>query len=279
MDQRTAKTLAEFVNAVDEVRTEWSKDLPPRAFIIPWFRGHSASEYRLAPGLYRDGRGATGTDSNLRSEFESKARPLLAPDTGAPRNRFEWYLTMQHYGLPTRLLDWTEAANTALYFALRESDYVAENEATVWMLEPYKLNEALHAERFDDGLAAWSHARTKRYIPDIGGEDPSRFAGKKPASGHIEDSILDPPVALYTPHTNRRIAAQRGTFTIHGLDRRPLDAYGELDGCLARIDIPASAVQSMRIELAVAGVRESSMFPDLAGLATELAPLAYAAGD
>ena len=51
-----------------------------------------------------------------------------------------WLTLMQHYGLPTRLLDWSESPLVALYFAL-SSDEDAKADAAVWVLNPMKLNK------------------------------------------------------------------------------------------------------------------------------------------
>lgn len=54
-------------------------------------------------------------------------------------NYFEWLAIMQHYGAPTRLLDFTESIFMALYFAVIESN----TDSSVWAINRYKLRDNL----------------------------------------------------------------------------------------------------------------------------------------
>ncbi|MCB5383968.1 FRG domain-containing protein [Blautia glucerasea] len=63
----------------------------------------------------------------------------LNSEAPQPYDRASWLTMMQHYGLPTRLLDWSESPLVALYFALSEKK--DDIDAAVWIMNPMKLNK------------------------------------------------------------------------------------------------------------------------------------------
>jgi hypothetical protein len=179
-----------------------------------------------------------------------RANPYLSDAASTASDEWEWYFLMPHHGSPTRLLDWTENPLVALYFALR--DVVAGARPAVWVLDPLRLNRDVAG--MGDRVLLTSDSRLSAYLGSYS-DTPGRPS---------------PPVAIQPPHKSRRLAAQKGTFTLHGHDRRAIADYSALGGRLLRIDIDPAKYADIRAELAAAGVTESTVFPELPGLCREL---------
>jgi len=114
-----------------------------------WYRGHSSKAWDLIPKVQRD---FVGSEEDLfrkeryyTNDFQSRASVFVSP--ALPINDYaNWLTLMQHYGLPTRLLDWSRSCLVALYFAVFDKTQ-SNNDGCVWILIPGKLNKIQNLEK------------------------------------------------------------------------------------------------------------------------------------
>ncbi len=123
--------LCGYILEVQRICQDW--DISSTT-VDPWFRGQGSSSWDLRPSLYRKKENYK-LEREMVRDFKLRAATLLEFE---PSNDLEWLFVMQHYGLPTRLLDWTESYLCALYFAT--VDYASKKDAAVWILDPWSLN-------------------------------------------------------------------------------------------------------------------------------------------
>jgi FRG domain len=247
--------LSGYLEAVTRVVSDWT---PAAAdwYVQPWFRGHGDADWPLEPGWYRmpppgGGIGAEFySEATLLEEFKLRAPTYLER---LPTTDWDWLFVMQHYGLPTRLLDWTEGALIALYFAVRDNP--GDRDAAVWAMNPWWLNRRTFG---DYTLFPADDPRADEHAP---------LKKEEALRGKL-------PLAITPSRATSRIVAQRGVFTIHGVERGALDrlARGGDDDPphLRKLIVPSSAVDRLRQELSVAGISESLIFPELSGLCREI---------
>src|SRR5438876_29628 len=99
------------------------------------FRGQRQYEWRLVPRIDR-ARFKKYRDKVKWNRAHHERRLLIDFRKGAwPHSKleqerhWEWLAIAQHYGLATRLLDWTRNPLAALYFAVEKK---SESDSAVW---------------------------------------------------------------------------------------------------------------------------------------------------
>ena len=181
----------------------------------------------------------------MLARFRLRAMGMLAhhlPDDDPAR----WLFLMQHHGLPTRLLDWSESALAALFFATATH---ADVDGRLFILVPMELNAAQIGQRV-------LLPPTMSPCSDILW---ASFGGSKQPE----------KIVAVTPYvSNDRLARQRSGFTAHGIPTDLQDVAPR--GVIRSIRIPVADKRGLREQLALFGITRTSLFHDLDALAWEL---------
>lgn len=217
---------------------------------IQWFRGHSDFSWKLAPSVSRANEHPVEAEWASFKRFRQNAGRFVSKEHQSP---WDWLFLMQHYGVPTRLLDWTENPLVALYFAASSSP---DQDGHLWVLLPSELNaRSGYSNKLENDLPCFQMD-----------DDLDSYLTKK---------VLENPEASQNPicaiasRDSSRIVAQHGVFTIFHSDFTPLeDLY---DGKhLWRYCIPKDSKRRIIDELNLLQINKFALFPEL-GNAAELA--------
>jgi hypothetical protein len=163
---------------------------------------------------------------------------------------------MQHYGVPTRLLDWTENPLVALYFAVEDDHPDLKNkDGALWVLFPLELNK--HS------------TKSVNYIPSFEDEWLANYSVHE-YSKEKDNGIL--PIAAIATRNNPRIQAQVGVFTISHLKKVAVEEVESGSHCIKLI-IPRGSKKRIKQELRILGINRFHVFPELASIGENLREL------
>lgn len=273
-------SVAEYSALIRQVQAEWEaleQNYYPHNL---WFRGQR-DDWPLLPKVLRTVEDPETGRITRYNEFM-----ILQAFTALYGNyiveRFEpesvqMLAFMQHNGVPTRLLDWTESALVGLYFAVEGLRPDFEGTPVVWILCPGQLNTlALKGQKRVGGPFLASLAMVLGRIEMIGREPEVEKNGflVTQSKEKLYAERLTLPVAFYPiSYNNLRLAVQKGCFTVHGTDSVGIDALfidTSEQVFLKKVNVNKEAASGIREELRVMGITPRSVFPDLNGLAQEL---------
>jgi hypothetical protein len=265
-------TLTGFTERIEEILSASQALYPTDTHVVNWYRGCGRSSYPLSPSLYRHPK-IKDVDKLLVLEKEMLAwfkRESILHQTLKPYidADFEHLFFMQHYSVPTRLLDWTGNPFIALYFALTRAHFDIANDkyeedAAVWVLNPNSWNEkALSKLDWKAGALALEDSARSGYAP-------------RKTSEHLDlRAMHESPAAMHGIANSSRMFAQKGVFTIFGRKTDPMEKIFEDDGyvteSLTKLTIDKSEIKSLLKSVLSIGYTDSVSYPDLHGLAMEI---------
>lgn len=248
----TFNTLAEYVAAVRRLARGWG--VPPGNI---WYRGLEDLGFGLVPGAVWRGLDVA-TEESMIGEFLIYYRSYTGRH---PVDGLELYVLMRHYGLPTRLLDWSMSPLVSLFFAL-EKPPQPDSRRVVWAMDHVQLNEVAIDTAHSIIPGADRRALPRRWLPQI------------LRDGHEGAEIIPKEVfAFKHPLSNPRILAQKGCFTFHGSGRQPIEEIFAAAGSerLTKLVLEDDAQREEILgELFELGYKEDDIYQDLGALSRRI---------
>ncbi len=232
----------------------------------PYYRGQSDAAWPLLSSAHRF---VNRIESELKVQFPSTEKidllhreeksafqqfKAVATSLLDPLQQQDWALVfaMQHYGLPTRLLDWTTSFACALFFARVRGDN--SRPVAVFIVDPQEINVIslkVDGEIALDADLRQSTIATERWHPAI-----------------QKQSRTTPTIAVQPVYSNQRMVVQQARFLACGDAFLPIE---EQFPCVLKIEIEQGLLGEVDEFLDLVGFNWSSYMPDLEGLARQFA--------
>lgn len=225
-----------------------------------WFRGVKNKNYSLKPGSVRNNLDGRKEITAVLDFIESYR--IYHPEVTNP---WELYSLMQHYGFPTRLLDWSTSLLIGMYFSLDgEPDIVDGSpvERVVWAMTTGVLNQTNFLGKRILPTISGTRKRNEQYLPS-----PLRSDEEESFDFEVN------PLALKIPSVNRRIQAQKGVFTIHGSNQQGIEEvmidHGLQDD-IFKFVFDEAAADKIRQSMYSMQINEDDIYQDLNSLSQRI---------
>jgi len=250
--------------AVNEIRINSWSELQNELFAESWddeigrfrsrfaFRGLSDASYRLETTLTRLGGDYSKLEHHLMRNFKKYAHGRGVED----RSFWHWMSVAQHYGLPTRLLDWTYSPLIAMHFATANICKF-DLDGVIWAVNYVRTHELLPKvlrKKLDEEGA---NVFTVEMLAEL-------ITNQTQLTRMTRDDSL---IFFEPPSMQDRIVNQHAFFSVMPNPERSLcDCLRSHPGMWRRVIIPAELKWEIRDKLDQANITERVLFPGLDGL-------------
>ncbi len=232
------------------------------------FRGHTRASWELGSTLERilsplewNPGLAEACEQYSLEEFRSRAHHYMADSSGQLLTTLGWLALMQHHGVPTRLLDFTQSPFFALFFAFREVPPDQKEPCSVWALN-YRQIMHHSIDILRKNVPSFKYDYTRASLESDIIFDELLSTGK-----HDLLWVTEPR------HRNTRLERQKGTFLVSGNVRSRISDIPNANipkEAVEKIDIPATFTREVFRLLTSMGIDNSRLFSDLDGLAADI---------
>jgi hypothetical protein len=249
---------------MSEVRVNSWSELQDQLFDDAWqpdigrfrsryaFRGLADARYPLATTLMRLGGAYAELERHLLRNFKKYAhRNVVQRDS-----LWHWLSVAQHYGLPTRLLDWTYSPFFAMHFATADLDKY-DTDGVIWAVNYLRAHQLL-PERLRSCLEMEG---ANVFTVEMLSETITTLAELQALSPREFVIFFEPP------SIDDRIVNQFAFSSVMSDPALPLnDWLVSQPGIWRRVVIPAELKWEIRDKLDQGNITERVLFPGLDGL-------------
>lgn len=268
-DELIFSQISDAVNAFITFYNSLKKYVKEEEEFTYFFRGHSSIKYVLKPGIYRKNDHCKGVENeDVLFKEAVRRNPVDFPDR---TSTFEKLVKMQHYGLPTRLLDITTNPLVALYFAVSES-ISEDGEIYIFKIKnsdlKYYDSDAVSVvsnlarrpiDFYNPQIADWKKYNKNVIISYLLHE----IRYEKP---HFQSVInkhdIEKVFCVLPKLDNPRIMKQSGAFFLYGIKGKKSE-HAILNQVPRRIIINKGGKNNLLKELKVLGIDKSTLFPEI----------------